>query len=116
MSYNEAITAKHNAKNQQDIDYAFFNEEDINRLVHEKELIDSFENAILKKEFNVWFQPKYTPKTKRIVGAEALVRWIKEDGTIIRPSDFIMLFERNNIIRKLDEHFQERMHFPKALA
>lgn len=104
MSYNEAITAKHNAKNQQDIDYAFFNEEDINRLVHEKELIDSFENAILKKEFNVWFQPKYTPKTKRIVGAEALVRWIKEDGTIIRPSDFIMLFERNNIIRKLDEH------------
>ncbi len=104
MAYNEAITAKHNAKYQHEMDYAFFNEEDVNRLIYEKSLVDSFEDALLKKEFNIWFQPKYTPKTKRIVGAEALVRWIKDDGSIIRPNDFIMLFERNNIIRKLDEY------------
>lgn len=104
MSYNEAIIAKHNAKYQQNMDYAFFNEEDTNRLIREKEMIDSFESALAKKEFKIWFQPKYTPKTRKLVGAEALARWIKSDGSVIRPDEFIPLFERNNMIRRLDEY------------
>ena len=104
MAYNEAITAKNNAKDHPQVDWAFFDEEDINRLIREKELLDSFEEALARKEFKIWFQPKYTPKTKKLVGAEALVRWVKTDGTCIPPGDFIPLFERNNIIRKLDEY------------
>ncbi|MCR4743345.1 MAG: EAL domain-containing protein [Treponema sp.] len=104
MSYNEAVTAKHNAKYQQDIDYAFFSEEDTNRLIREKAIIDSFDKALAKKEFKVWFQPKYTPQTKKLVGAEALVRWVKEDGKIIKPDEFIPILESNNMIRKLDEY------------
>ena len=104
MAYNEAITAKHNAKDHPQVDWAFFAEEDTNRLIREKELLDSFEEALARKEFKIWFQPKYTPKTKKLVGAEALVRWVKSDGTCIPPGDFIPLFERNNIIRKLDEY------------
>ena len=102
MAYSEAITAKHNAKNQQNIDYAFFDEEDTNRLIKEKAMLDSFDEALARKEFKIWFQPKYTPKTKHLVGAEALVRWIKDDGTMYNPGEFIPLFERNNVIRKLD--------------
>ncbi len=104
MAYNEAITAKNNAKDHPQVDWAFFDEEDINRLIREKELLDSFEEALARKEFKIWFQPKYTPKSKKLVGAEALVRWVKSDGTCIPPGDFIPLFERNNIIRKLDEY------------
>ena len=104
MAYNEAITAKHNAKHQQNIDYAFFAEEDTNRLIKEKEMIDSFEEALARKEFKIWFQPKYEPETKKLVGAEALVRWVKSDGSVLSPAVFIPLFEKNNIIRKLDEY------------
>ena len=104
MSYNEAVTAKHNAKYQQNIDYAFFSEEDTNRLIKEKEITDSFDTALAKKEFKVWFQPKYTPHNKKLVGAEALVRWVKDDGKVIKPDEFIPILERNNLIKKLDEY------------
>lgn len=117
MAYSEAITAKHNAKQQQNVDYAFFDEEDTNRLIREKEMLDSFEEALARKEFKVWFQPKFTPKTKKLVGAEALVRWVKPDGTMISPGEFIPLFERNNIIRKLDEYiFRNVCYYQKKWA
>ncbi|MCR4734172.1 MAG: EAL domain-containing protein [Treponema sp.] len=103
-SYNEAIAAKHNAKSSQEFNFSFFNEEDTNRLIFEKELTDSFEEALAKREFKIWFQPKYNPVSKHLVGAEALVRWIKDDGSIITPNAFISLFERTNIIRTLDEY------------
>ena len=34
----------------------------------------AFESAIAKEDFEVWFQPKYSTKTKTVVGAEALIR------------------------------------------
>lgn len=114
LSYNEAITAKHNAKYQMNTNYSFFNEQDTLRLVHEKKIVDSFEKALAKKEFEVWFQPKYSPKDRKLVGAEALVRWVLPDGKIITPDEFIPIFERNNMIRSLDEYiFRNVCHFQK---
>ena len=37
-----------------------------------------------------------------VAGAEALVRWIKPDGTMIYPNDFIPIFEKNGFVEKLD--------------
>lgn len=104
LAYSESVTAKHNAKYSQQVNYDFFSIEDTKRLVKEKEMMDSFEESLAKKEFKIWFQPKYTPKTRVLEGAEALVRWVKSDGTIIPPGEFIPLFERNNMIRNLDEY------------
>lgn len=104
LAYNESVTAKHNAKFSQKQNYDFFSIEDTKRLVAEKEMMDSFEESLARKEFKIWFQPKYTPKTHKLEGAEALVRWVKSDGTIISPGVFIPLFERNNMIRNLDEY------------
>lgn len=104
LSYSEAITAKHNAKYMENTNYAFFNEEDTLRLIREKYVVDNFEKALAKKEFKVWFQPKFSPKNRELVGAEALVRWIKEDGSIAYPDEFIPVLERNNLIRTLDEY------------
>lgn len=103
-SYNEAIAAKHNAKKLTDKNYAFFNEKDTERMIVEKEMLDSFEDALAKKEFKIWFQPKFNPISRNLIGAEALVRWIKKDGSVIPPNAFIPLFERSNIIRRLDEY------------
>ena len=38
------------------------------------------------------------------MGAEALVRWRRADGTLIPPLKFIPLFERNGNIIRLDEY------------
>lgn len=104
LSYSEAVTAKHNAKDSQNENYSFFKEEDARKLIEEKQLADSFKSALGKGEFKIWYQPKYNPVSNRLVGAEALVRWQKPDGTLIPPGKFIPIFERNGMIRILDEH------------
>lgn len=104
LAYSESVVAKNKAKILQNINYAFFDEADTERLIKEKKIVDGFETALLKKEFKIWYQPKYNPSDGELVGAEALVRWHKEDGTIIPPGDFIPVFERNGMIRTFDEY------------
>lgn len=84
------------------IRFAYYNDEVRKKLVFEKELEDRMEYALTHQGFQVYLQPKYKTGTQSIVGAEALVRWIDEQGKMIYPSDFISLFEKNGFIIKLD--------------
>jgi len=60
-----------------------------------------FANALKKREFLVYYQPKVDIKTRTIIGAEALCRWIHK-GKLIPPIDFIPALERGSDICKLD--------------
>lgn len=74
------------------------------------DIIESqMQSAIVNNEFKIFLQPKWDIVNDCLVGAEALVRWIKEDGTMIYPSDFIPLFESNGFIEKLDFHMLEML-------
>ncbi len=46
---------------------------------------------------------------KTVIGAEALVRWISNDKTIIPPSQFIDLFEKSGQIQQLDFYMLEQV-------
>lgn len=61
------------------------------------------EEALEKEEFEVWYQPVLDLRAKRIVGAEALVRWRHpEDG--VRPaSAFVPLAEESGLIEVIDQ-------------
>ncbi len=79
--------------------------------LHEKEifaerLLDDFQEALDRKQFVVYFQPKYDirPDVPVIYGAEALVRWIHPELDMISPGIFIPLFESNGLIRTLDHY------------
>lgn len=58
--------------------------------------------ALKNNEFKVYYQPKVCLETGEVVGAEALVRWIRSDGTIISPSKFVPIFEENGFIADMD--------------
>ena len=60
-----------------------------------------FPNALEKREFKVFYQPKVDILTGRIVGGEALCRWFHE-GAFISPGEFIPILERNTDICELD--------------
>lgn len=62
------------------------------------EIIQALENHELK----VFYQPQYDAITNKLVGAEALVRWVKPDGTMIMPGSFIPQLEEGNRILQLD--------------
>ncbi len=48
-------------------------------------------NAVRGRHFRTYLQPKVAIRTGKIVGFEALVRWIEADREVLGPDDFIAL-------------------------
>ena len=53
------------------------------------ELLSGLPQALENGEFKLYLQPKFSPKDLSVIGAEALTRWIKPDGTVVYPDQFI---------------------------
>ncbi len=66
------------------------------------------EQALRDGEFQAWYQPKYDIRTRRIVGAEALVRWISPELGFMPPGKFIPLFEQNGFVIPVDHYLLEK--------
>ena len=92
------------ARSSADNTVAFYQDLDQNAFFENMQLEDRFDEAIGEHQFKAYYQPKCNPKTGEIVGGEALVRWVQEDGTMLSPARFIPLFEKNGAIGKLDEY------------
>jgi len=61
------------------------------------------QSAIQKNELRVTYQPKVDVQTGKIVGAEALVRWISADLGFVGPDHFISIAERTGQIIPIGE-------------
>ena len=68
----------------------------------QQQIESSMEKALEAGEFHAWYQPKYDIETKRVIGAEALVRWISHDMGFMPPGKFIPLFETNGFVIPVD--------------
>ena len=99
----KSITDRHKTK------YAFFDESMKSRLLKQKEVEDVMEEALKNHEFLVYYQPKFNLETNKICGAEALVRWQRDNGTVITPNNFIPIFEDNGFIVELDFYVLEQV-------
>ncbi len=103
-AFSKAQLAREQARSQKDPRYVFYNEMDHEKLQQNQRLEERFDESIAKGHFEIWYQPKYSTATGKIVGSEALVRWRDTDGSLISPGVFIPLFEQNGMIVKLDEY------------
>ncbi len=74
-----------------------------------KEIESSMQIALDQEEFQVFIQPKYDLKTNCISGAEALCRWIRRDGSMVYPDEFIPVFEEDGFIVDLDYYMLEKV-------
>ncbi len=87
----------------------FYDEQSYQSELKLKQLEHDMRPALANDEFKLFLQPKFDLHTRRITAAEALVRWIKPDGTMIFPGDFIPLFERNGFCAELDLYIFEQV-------
>lgn len=65
------------------------------------QMADKLAQAITQNDLALYYQPKLDAKTLKLVGVEALVRWIEKDRTVRFPDSFIPLAEESNLIRPL---------------
>ncbi len=54
--------------------------------------------ALEKRQFVLYYQPEIDLATRRIVGFEALIRWIHPDRGVVPPMDFIPAAEETGMI------------------
>lgn len=104
-----AMFALEKTKKNQEENICFFNKE-----LYEQEQLQNYVErhasaAIDNEEFRLYLQPKIDLEKNSLAGAEALVRWIKSDGSMIYPGDFIPVFEKNGFCANLDLYMFERV-------
>ncbi len=89
-------------------DIAYFSYDMLARSMHSKEISQKFRKALNNREFVVYYQPKVDMTNNRIIGAEALVRWIQE-GKIVPPMSFIPVLEKEGTVCDLDFYVFEQV-------
>ncbi|MBO4904023.1 MAG: EAL domain-containing protein [Lachnospiraceae bacterium] len=87
--------------------YMIYTEEMSKSMYEEAEVTQKMKKAKENGEFVLYLQPKYDHTSQKMVGAEALSRWIREDGSIVSPGVFIPVFEKNGFITELDRYVWE---------
>jgi diguanylate cyclase (GGDEF)-like protein/PAS domain S-box-containing protein len=83
--------------------YAYFSEA-LTILVRDRLALETrLRKAIEQQEFQVFYQPQVDISTGKIIGAEALVRWIDPQQGLISPIHFIPLAEETGLIMAIGE-------------
>jgi sensor c-di-GMP phosphodiesterase-like protein len=58
---------------------------------------DALQRGIRKQEFVPFYQPVFDIQSGRLVGAEVLIRWRRNDGTMVPPGAFIQQAEESGL-------------------
>lgn len=82
--------------------WVFYDDNFVKQQEERARMISMIEEGLRKNEFVVYLQPKISPELEKMMGAEALVRWIHPQHGMIGPNVFIPLCEQNGLICDLD--------------
>jgi diguanylate cyclase (GGDEF)-like protein len=94
----QADSAMYLAKNRGKNNYQFYQDEMSRTQQNRINIEASLRRSLERNEIVVYYQPIVELTGEKIVGFEALARWIREDGTVVRPDEFIPLAEEIGLI------------------
>ncbi len=100
---NKAFIACSNAKREKMSYYSIYDDEDVETQLKEKKKLIELVKSLKNHEFEVFYQPKYDYKEKKIVGSEALVRLV-QDGHVVPAGEFIEVAEKHGFTTYLDKY------------
>lgn len=82
------------------------------RLMSRRQLgnpVADIERGLAAGEFVPYYQPIVDIRSGQLRGAEVLVRWRKEDGSLVLPGAFIPLAESSGLIREMTRDLMRRV-------
>ncbi|MEW6133163.1 MAG: EAL domain-containing protein [Pseudomonadota bacterium] len=91
--------AKHLGRNR----FSVYMDELGERVTERVKMEQLLREALQENLFQLVYQPVVDMRGGRIVGAEALVRWVRADGTVVMPKHFIGVAEESGLIIPLGE-------------
>ena len=65
--------------------------------------VKALTEALADGEIVAWFQPQVEFANGKVIGAEALARWERPDGTVVRPHLFVPILEREGLANALTD-------------
>ena len=98
-----ADTAMYHAKESGRNNYQYFSDTMNKKMIDELEMETNLRQAFKNGEFSLNYQPQFALKTKKLIGAEVLVRWNHPTLGWISPAVFIPYAEKSNLIIALGE-------------
>lgn len=99
----KAETAMHNVKERGLNDFSFFIDEMNQRARKQQSIESGLRLALERDEFVLHYQPKLDLRSGKVVGAEALIRWLKPGHGWVYPTDFIGVAEDSGLIVPLSK-------------
>lgn len=100
----KAMYANRRAKNDFKDRIAVFSPEEYRHEVAFHHTLTEFQYALSNNRITYYLQPQVDIETGKIIGAEALTRWIDKDGSLIPPNSFIPALEESGFVVTLDKY------------
>ncbi|MCR5672871.1 MAG: EAL domain-containing protein [Lachnospiraceae bacterium] len=104
---DRARAVKKQVKGNALTNYAVYDDVIRLKMREQAEIEEEMNTALANKEFVMFLQPQIDLKTRKLRGAEALVRWKHPIKGILVPAQFLALFESNGFITKMDMYIWE---------
>ena len=98
----QADTALYHAKQSGRGVFSYFTQRMSERAEQRLALEHALRRGLQNDELFLLYQPKYEFPSRKLIGAEALVRWRQPDGSIVAPDQFIPLAEETGLITQID--------------
>jgi diguanylate cyclase (GGDEF)-like protein/predicted Zn finger-like uncharacterized protein len=98
-----ADVAMYEAKKQGKNGYCYYSDS-MNKRAFERFVVEGkLRTALAHNEFMLFYQPQINIQTGKLIGVEALIRWIQPDLVLTRPGEFIPVAEQSGLIVQIGE-------------
>lgn len=107
--YDRAIIALNSVKGNYARRIGWYDSRMKEKLEESHLVLSKVQRALENDEITFFLQPKCSMKDGKIVGMEALVRWLSPENGIVLPADFVGVLERNGFIPELDQYIWDKV-------